>query len=215
MLQSDSQLTIAIVDDHPIVIEGLQKLLTTEFKGSEILEFSSGDEFISCLKETKVVIDIVLLDITLPGKKGTDLCAEIKYLKPSIRVLAFSNHDQRSIIMQMLQNGASGYLLKNASSTELVQGIREALQGQIVFSKEVRDVIAQSNGKTSATVRPLTKREKEILRMISQGKTSIEIGKELFVSPLTVETHRRNLMQKFNVKNVAELIKIASELQFL
>ena len=84
MLQSDSQLTIAIVDDHPIVIEGLQKLLTTEFKGSEILEFSSGDEFISCLKETKVVIDIVLLDITLPGKKGTDLCTEIKYLKSSI-----------------------------------------------------------------------------------------------------------------------------------
>jgi DNA-binding NarL/FixJ family response regulator len=169
----------------------------------------------SYVKETKVVIDIVLLDISMPGKKGTELCAEIKHLEPSIRILAFSNHNQRSIIMQMLQSGASGYLLKNTSSLELVQGIKEALHGQIVFSKEVREIIAKSNGNTLDTVKPLTKREKEILRMIAQGKTSNEIGKELFVSPLTVETHRRNLMQKFSVKNVAELIKIASELQFV
>jgi DNA-binding NarL/FixJ family response regulator len=215
MLQSESQLTIAIVDDHPIVIEGLQKLLTTEFEVSKILEFISGDEFISFLKETKALVDIVLLDISLPGKKGTELCAEIKQIEPSIRILAFSNHNQRSIIMQMLQSGANGYLLKNASSGELVQGIREALQGQIVFSKEVREIIAKSNGNKLDTVKPLTKREKEILRMIAQGKTSNEIGKELFVSPLTVETHRRNLMQKFSVKNVAELIKISSELQFV
>ncbi len=215
MLKSESQLTIAIVDDHPIVIEGLQKLLTTEFKDSKILEFTSGDEFVNYLKETKVGIDIVLLDISMPGKKGTELCTEIKHIEPSIRILAFSNHNQRSIIMQMLQNGASGYLLKNSSSVELVQGIREALHGQIVFSREVKEIITQPNGNTLDTIRPLTKREKEILRMIGHGKTSNEIGKELFVSPLTVETHRRNLMQKFNVKNVAELVKIASELQLL
>jgi DNA-binding NarL/FixJ family response regulator len=215
MLQSESQITIAIVDDHPIVIEGLKKLLTTEFKDSKILEFTSGDEFMSYLKEPKVFIDIMLLDITMPGKKGTELCSEIKHIEPSIRILAFSNHNQRSIIIQMLQSGASGYLLKNTSSLELVQGIKEALHGQIVFSREVREIIAQSSRSKLESVKPLTKREKEILRMIAQGKTSNEIGKELFVSPLTVETHRRNLMQKFNVKNVAELIKIASELQFV
>lgn len=215
MLRSENPLTIALVDDHPIVIEGLQKLLTCEFKNSKILEFTSGDELMSYLKKTKVAIDIMLLDITMPGKKGTELCSEIKQIEPSIRILAFSNHNQRSIIMQMLQSGASGYLLKNASSGELVHGIRGALHGQIVFSKEVREIIAQSNGNKSEAVKPLTKREKEILKMISDGKTSTEIGKELFVSTLTVETHRRNLMQKFDVKNVAELIKIASELQYL
>ena len=111
----------------------------------------------------------------------------------------------------MLQNGANGYLLKNASSSEIVSGIADALNGQIAFSKEVKEIIARPSAADLKKIPSLTKREKEILRMIADGKTSVQIGEELFVSPFTVDTHRRNLMQKFEVKNVAALIKIASE----
>jgi DNA-binding NarL/FixJ family response regulator len=209
------EITIAIVDDHPIVIEGLQKILASDFNVNDIKEFTSGNDFIHYLKENKAAIDIVLLDITLPDKSGIEICKEVKTLSPSTRVLAFSNHNERSIIMQMLHNGASGYLLKNSSSAELIVCINEALDGQITFSKEVKKIIAQPSLNELKTIPPLTKREKEILRMIADGKTSIEIADELFVSPLTIETHRRNLMQKFDMKNVAALIKIATQQQLI
>ena len=208
-------ITIAIVDDHPIVIEGLQKILANDFNINEVKEFTSGNDFVTYLKENKDIIDIVLLDITLSDKSGIEICKEVKTLSPSTRVLAFSNHNERSIIMQMLHNGASGYLLKNSSAAELIAGINEALDGQIVLSKEVKKIIAHPSVNELKTIPPLTKREKESLRMIADGKTSIEIAEELFVSPLTIETHRRNLMQKFDVKNVAALIKIATQQQLI
>lgn len=209
------EIIVAIVDDHPIVIEGLQKILASDFIICEVKEFTSGNDFINYLQENKDIIDIVLLDITLPDKSGIEICKEVKTLSPSTRVLAFSNHNERSIIMQMLHNGASGYLLKNSSSAELIACINEALDGQITFSKEVKKIIAQPSLNELITVPPLTKREKQILRMIADGKTSIKIADELFVSPLTIETHRRNLMQKFDVKNVAALIKIAVQRQLI
>jgi DNA-binding NarL/FixJ family response regulator len=211
MSSPKKEITIAIVDDHPIVIEGLQKILASDFNVNEVREFTSGNDFITYLKEHKAFIDVVLLDITLPDKSGIEICKEVKTLSPSTSVLAFSNHNERSIIMQMLHNGASGYLLKNSSSAELKACINEALDGQITFSKEVKKIIAHPSMNEFKTIPPLTKREKEILRMIADGKTSIEIAEELFVSPLTIETHRRNLMQKFDVKNVAALIKIATQ----
>jgi DNA-binding NarL/FixJ family response regulator len=209
------EITIAIVDDHPIVIEGLQKILASDLNVKEVKEFTSGNDFINYLKEHIALIDIVLLDITLPDKSGIEICKEVKTLSPNTRVLAFSNHNERSIIMQMLHNGASGYLLKNSSSAELKACINEALDGQITFSKEVKRIMAHPSINELKTIPPLTKREKEILRMIADGKTSIEIAEELFVSPLTIETHRRNLMQKFDVKNVAALIKIATQQQLI
>ncbi|NOT74969.1 MAG: response regulator transcription factor [Cyclobacteriaceae bacterium] len=211
----DKAIIIAIVEDHPIVAEGLQKILAREFSVTEFLQFTSGQEFIRVLKQPGQSIDLTFLDITLPEGSGIELCSEIKKITPGMPVLAFSNHNQRSIIMQMLQQGASGYLLKNASAEELIQCTRGALKGELTFSKEVRDIISMQSGSQWATVPRLTRREKEILRMIADGKTSNEIAAELFVSPLTIETHRRNLMQKFHSKNVAELIKMATEGQFL
>lgn len=113
--------------------------------------------------------------------------------------------------MQMLQNGASGYMLKNSMAAEVTDCIRQVLDGNIVFRKEVAVIMATSPQSGLATIPRLTKREKEILKMIAEGKTSTDIGSQLFVSPVTVETHRRNLMQKLEVKNVAALIKVAME----
>lgn len=207
MLQDKGMITLAIVDDHPIVIEGLLKLLDNKEYLRVAGYFTTGAGIIEFMKASPV--DIVLLDISLPDMNGMDLCKEIKILSPGTRVLILSNHSERSIIMQALQNGASGYLLKNASSAELTASIQEALSGQITFSKEVKEIIARPSANELKGIPQLTKREKEILHMISEGVTTAGIAEQLSLSPLTIETHRRNLLQKFEVKNVAALIKIA------
>lgn len=215
MLADKPNIHLAVVDDHPIVIEGLQKILPKAFSISEIKEFVTGLSFIHFLKENLLPIDVVLLDITLPDKNGIELCKEIKTLSPTTRVLAFSNHNERSIILEMLQSGASGYLLKNVSANELITCIKEALNNEITFSQEIKAILARTDVGALKPSPSLTRREKEILKMVAEGKTSIEIAKELFVSRLTVETHRRNLMQKFDAKNVAALMKLALELKLV
>ena len=207
MLQDKGTITLAIVDDHPIVIEGLIKLLDNKDSLRVAGSFTTGASFLDFMKTGQV--DIVLLDVSLPDINGMDLCKVIKMQYPTTRVLVLSNHSERSIIMQVLQNGASGYLLKNASSAELMACIQEALGGQIAFSKEVREIIARPSANELKGVPQLTRREKEILHLISEGVTTAGIAAQLSLSPLTIETHRRNLLQKFDVKNVAALIKIA------
>lgn len=206
MLHND-KIALAIADDHPVVIEGLQKLLENKEHIRIAGCFTTGAGIMDFLKTNRA--DIVLLDITLPDANGMDLCKEIKQISPSTCVLALSNHSERSIIMQMLQNGASGYLLKNASGDELMSCINEALSGQVTFSREVKEIIARPGLSELKQLPQLTRREKEILQLISDGKTTAGIAEELSLSPLTVETHRRNLLQKFEVKNVAALIKTA------
>jgi DNA-binding NarL/FixJ family response regulator len=206
---SINKATLAIVDDHLIVLEGLQKLLTG-IEGIEIAGcFTSGPDFISYVKTN--LVNVVLLDITLPDANGIELCKEIKKISPKTHVLALSNHSQRSMILQMLQNGATGYMLKNVSSEELINCINDALLGRITFSNAVKEIMAQPTMSELNNFPQLTKREKEILKMISNGQTTPVIAETLFLSPLTVETHRKNLLQKFQVKNVASLIKMAME----
>jgi len=125
--------------------------------------------------------------------------------------MAISNHTERSIIMQIIQNGASGYLLKNASVEELNQCMENAMRGDIAFSKEVIEIIAKPSLNDLKGSPKFTKREKQILQLIAQGKTTAQIADELFLSPLTVETHRQNMMQKLDVKNAIELINTATE----
>lgn len=211
MYQPEIPITIAIVDDHPVVIEGLQKIFLESFNIKEILQYNSGEDILSYLTSAIYNIDIILLDITLPGKSGIEICSEIKKNYPHCKVVGFSNHSQRSIVMQMLQNGASGYILKNSLANELTDCIKQVLDVNIAFSKEVAAIMSTASQSGFATIPRLTKREKEILKLIADGKTSTDIGSQLYVSSVTIETHRRNLMQKLEVKNVAALIKAAME----
>lgn len=202
-------ISLAIVDDHYMIIEGVKMLLKEEknikIKGC----FSNAATFESFLNGNK--IDIVLLDISLPDSSGIDLCKKIKLLAPKTKVLALSNHGERSIILRMIRNGANGYLLKNVSSKELLSCIMGAMDGNIVFSKEVSQTMANPNEDELKNIPRITKRESEILLLIASGNTTQEIADQLFVSPLTIETHRRNLMFKFDVKNAAELVMEASK----
>lgn len=200
--------TLAIVDDHPIVIEGLVKLLSKKKIFQIAGTFTNGDDFINFFRKTRV--DIVLLDIILPGVTGMDICSTIKKMSPDTVVLALSNHEERSAIMKMLENGASGYLLKNASIDELTNCIMEALNGQISFSTAIKEIISKPQI-NEPVVTKLTVREKEILKLIAAGITTARIAEMLFLSKFTVENHRKNLLQKLQVKNVAGLISTATK----
>lgn len=211
MLADKKKITIAIVDDHPIVLEGLQKVLMQAYDYVSTICFSTGGEFLNYIKKSGTGSDIVMVDITLPDINGIDLCREVKTLSPATCVLAFSNHNERSTIMRMLQNGASGYLLKNAGADEVVGCINDALDGQIALSREAKEIMAKPSARDLRVLPALTKREKEILKLVADGQTSAAIAGQLHVSPLTVETHRRNLMQKFNVKSMTAAVKVAME----
>lgn len=201
---------LVIVDDHPIVVQGLSALLQPEEDLYIAGTFTTGNAFLAFLKGAEQ-IDIVLLDITLPDINGVEVCKEIKKLSPDTKVLIISNHSERSIIMQMLQHGASGYLLKNASSEELVRCVHDVLAGRIALSAEVTAIMTRPLQNELKDIPHLTKREIQVLSMIAAGRTSASIADELCVSQFTVETHRRNLMQKFDASNTAALIKMAAE----
>lgn len=207
------KLFTAIVDDHPIVIEGLKTLLQHEENLQVVGGFCNGNDLLSYIRINRV--DLILLDITLPDINGMDLCQLIKKESVKTIILIISNHTERSIIMQTIQNGASGYLLKNSSLDELRHCIAEAVRGNICYSKEIVEIISRPSKNQLRGTPQVTRREKQILLLIADGKTSQVIAQELFLSPLTVDTHRRNLMQKFGVKNVAELVMAATQQQVL
>lgn len=200
---------LIIVDDHPIVVEGLRMLLS-QLKDIIIsASFNSGSDFLAYPELNK--INIVLLDIFLPDINGIDLCLKVKKLYPKITILAMSSQSERSIVTQIIKNGASGYLLKSATLEEFRECIQLALNGKLAFSNEVKEIVNKTTINDLKVIPRLTKREKEILILLSKGKSTQEISELLFLSFLTVQTHRRNLLNKFQVKNVVELLNYSSE----
>ena len=152
-----------------------------------------------------------MLDINLPDINGIKICLELKQKYPSLRILAISNYNERSMISKMIENGASGYLLKNADAKDLHQALDDIMDGRPFFSSDVVHKMFSETADAPAAPR-LTRREKEILSLIAAGQTSPAIAEALFISQHTVETHRRHIVQKFDVVNMTAVIKIAIEL---
>ncbi|WP_413512975.1 response regulator [Myroides odoratus] len=200
------KLILAIVDDHPMILEGIKSLLS--HANFQLFTFTKGTALLDFIQSNPV--DIVLLDIILSDGNGLDFCKSIKQQFPTLIVLGLSNQTERSIIFRFLENGANGYILKNADPEEILEGIEKAIQGDLILSKEVQEIILRSTP-LSFEIPKLTKREHQILQAIAQGDTSAVIAQNLFISLVTVETHRRNLLQKFKAKNMIELVKIATE----
>lgn len=195
---------IAIVDDHPIVLQGFKQLLDEQEHIHIVGVFEEVAGIVSFLKHNHV--DVLLLDISLPDGNGVTLCKEIKTKYPNTIILMISNRSERSVILEAISNGASGYVLKNASVQELIQCINNAFLGKTVYSQEILEILNKPISKEFDKVPNLTKREKEILKLLIEGKTSVKIAEELFLSPFTVDTHRKNILHKFQSKNVVELI---------
>ena len=213
-MYTNKTVSVIIIDDHPVVLEGFNSLLRN-VEGVVVDGcFTRAAEGLAYLSQHPV--DILLLDINLPDRHGIELCAEIRKLYPATRIIIISNHSERGMITRLLQEGAAGYLLKNASASELAQCIRDALAGKLVLSEDVQAILARlPDREPEAGIPRLTRREKEILKMIAGGNTTAEMATQLFLSPFTVETHRRNLMQKFGVGNAPALIRMATELRLI
>ncbi len=202
-----NKINLAIVDDHPMILEGLKSLLEKNTK-FHVFSFTKGAAVIDFIQENK--IDVVLLDIVLSDGNGLDVCKIIKQKVPKAIIIALSNQAERSIIFRFLENGGNGYILKNADAQEIIQCIAKAMNGDLALSKEIQEIMLRTKV-TNFELPRLTKREKQILQAIAKGSTSAEIAEQLFISVITVETHRRNLLQKFKAKNMIELVKIATE----
>ena len=199
-------MNIFIVDDHFMIIEGIRSLLINEPLVNIIGHASSASSCMAFLK--KQLPDIILMDINLPDKSGIDLCKEVKQNYPSVLILGLSTFNQESFISKMIENGASGYILKNAGKKELIEALETVNSGKTFLSNEATKILRKAE-KSKLPV--LTRREKEVITLIAEGLTNAEIANKLFISASTVDTHRTNLLEKFEVKNTAALIKIAVE----
>jgi DNA-binding NarL/FixJ family response regulator len=200
---------VFIVDDHYMVIEGIRSLLQHE-KGIEWMGHATNAA--SCLSFLQHQLpDVILMDISMPDKSGIDLCKEVKEKYSSVFIVGLSTFNQQSFIQKMMDNGASGYVLKNATQEELMEAIELVAKGKTYLSDEVAQVLRRQDDANIV----LTRREKEVLELIAAGMTNNEIGEKLFISPSTVDTHRKNLLAKFEAKNTASLIHIASQMQFI
>ena len=194
---------VFIVDDHFMVIEGIRNLLYTESSiewiGYAMTAKNALDFLQSC------VVDIILLDINLPDKSGVDLCADIKKRFPNVKIIGLSTFNQLSFIENMIRNGASGYLLKNATKEEIIKAISVVMDGKSYYSNEVEDLLVSRNEAFPG----ITRRESEVLELIALGMTNTEIAEKIFVSVSTVDSHRKNLILKLEAKNTADLVRIA------
>ncbi|WP_114790516.1 response regulator transcription factor [Niabella yanshanensis] len=203
------QINLFIVDDHYMIIEGIQSLLVQEKDISWMGHATSAASCLAFLKNNQP--DVILMDINLPDKTGIDLCKEVKSLYHSIFIIGLSTFNQHSFISKMMDNGASGYILKNATRPELVEAIHTVIKGKLFFSNEAALALQQSPDINII----LTRREKEVLELIANGLTNNEIAEQLYISITTVDTHRKNLLSKFDSRNVASLVRKASQLNFI
>ncbi len=203
------KITVFIVDDHYMVIEGIRSLLQNE----PAIEWSGhATNASSCMAFLqRHQPQVILMDISLPDVNGIDLCREVKEKYPQVMILGLSTFNQFSYIEKMMANGASGYAIKNAGKQELLNAISAVAAGKTWLSEDVSKTLRKSADQGIL----LTRREKEILGLIAEGKTNTEIATELFISVNTVDTHRKNLLAKFDCKNIAMLVKRAMELELL
>lgn len=194
---------VFIVDDHYMVIEGIRSLLQNEKDIEWMGHAMNAASCLAFLKQQQP--DIILMDVNLPDLSGIELCKEVRQLFPSVFVLGLSTFNQRPVIQNMIDNGASGYILKNATKEELLEAIGTVMKGRSFLSFDAALSVKDPIDKAPM----ITRREKEILQLISEGLTNAEIGEKLFISIPTVNTHRKSLLEKFGAKNTAALVSKA------
>lgn len=214
-------LNLLIVDDHHVLADGLKALLCKEADLHVAHHASTGQEALAILAQRQD-FHVILLDISLPDWDGVALCQRMLQDFPALPIIALTMHHEPGIISRMIQAGAHGYLLKNTGREELVEAIRRVHAGHTYYSRDVTHRLLahmrpQQDGPPTATpqVPKITRREKEVLRLIVAEYTTEEIAEQLFISASTVISHRKSLLRKLNAKNAAGLVKAAYELALL
>lgn len=211
-----SKIKIIIADDHPVFADGLKSLLADEETVEVVGVAHNGQELIELVKTIKV--DVVISDINMPIMDGVESTIHIKKNFPNVKVLAFTMHSEYKYIEKMLKAGASGYILKNAARDEFTTAIYKIFRGENYISSEATSIMMSKFAGTSVPSRSfngsesdvhITQRELEVIKYIVKGFTSTQIAEKLFISIRTVETHRKNVLQKLKLHNSASLVKYA------
>lgn len=203
---------IILADDHKIMREGLKALLEKQQDIEVVAEADNGLEVIRLTKKIKP--DIVIMDIGMPELNGIEATRQIAADVPGVKVIALSMHSDKRFVIEMLKVGASGYLLKDSASEELTSAIRAVAANKPYLSPKITDVVIKDYLSTLSKTEPsaftvLTAREREVLQLLSEGKTTKQIAFALNVSVKTIETHRQQMMEKLNLRSIAELTKYA------
>ena len=198
-------ISIILVEDHSMVTEGIRAFISAEADLNWLTACDSGERLMQVLQMQQA--DVILMDINLPDITGIDLCKKVKTKYPFIHILALSINNQPGIIRKMIASGASGYVLKDAGKHEIVDAIKAVKKGKIYYGRSVSEVLRKPQ--LTEGLPPLTRREKEVLELISDGYTNQEIAGALFVDVTTIDFHRKNMLSKYKVKNTAALVKVA------
>jgi two-component system, NarL family, invasion response regulator UvrY len=198
---------VLITDDHPVVRRGIRQILEEDEGIRLIDEASDGKELIE--KMIKQEYDVILLDISLPGRSGLDLITQIKKIRQKTAVLILSIHSEEMYAIQALRNGASGYLTKMSAPEELITAIRKVSEGDRYITGSLAEKMTSDflNGVKKPLKELLSARELEVLKLIADGKTVAQIASELSLSPKTISTYRSRLLEKLNLKTTADLIR--------
>jgi len=215
-----SRIKILVVDDHQLIVNGIKAMLEPIEDFIIIGAANNGNEAIS--KAGDLNPDVIIMDISMPGLSGIEASKIIVKNNPEIKILALTQHEDSEYVLQMLNAGAFGYLLKNSRKDEFIDAIISVSKGEKYFSKKISNLLISNmlqEKKTDLTVNEkkitLTKREREITKKIAEELSSQQIADELGISLRTVETHRRNIMQKLNVKSAVSLFRYAVQNQFI
>lgn len=213
-------INVLIADDHTMFVDGIESILGGEPDFFVVGKSHDGPSVLSFLEHHKV--DIILLDINLPGLSGIEVCKHINAHHKDVKVLAISMFNEESIVTELLNNGGKGYVLKNTGRAELLTAIRTVADGESYFSKEVTETIMKSlmnqrksSNNSEAFFPKLSRREKEVLKLIAEEYTTQEIADSLYISLKTVESHRSSLLSKLNARNSVGLVRTAIENGFL
>ena len=205
-------ITVAIAEDHQSLIDGVQLLLKYEDDISIVGKANDGEELLAIVRRKQP--KVVLMDIRMPKIDGIAATNIIKKEFPSIKVIAFSMFDQEDAIKQMIDAGASGYLLKNSPLEEVLTAIQQVAQGDTYFDAAIDPSLLSKDAKPQEKKQVLSKSEREILKLIGQGKTSSEIAAIRFNSVSTIETHRKNIIRKLGLQGKGELLRYAIEKKY-
>lgn len=206
-MSKTAPIRVVIVDDHPLAQSGMRNFIESFGDFELVAAASTGEEAIACCE--RVQPDIVLLDMLMPGVDGVTTTKAIKQRWPHIQVLALTSSQDSDLVARALQAGAIGYLLKNVSALDLAQAIRAAIAGRSVISPEATAALAQSIRESKGLGSDLTEREREVLQLVAQGLSNMEVGQRLSISRSTVKYHLASIFSKLEVSGRQEAIAFA------
>lgn len=201
---------VILADDHTLVRDGIRRILEGDPGFVVVDEAADGLSAVEAVKRTDA--DVLVLDLTMPGRDGLDVLGDARLAKPDLRIIVLTMHAGREYVMRAMQEGANGYLLKDSAVQDLVSAVRSVVAGGSYFSPAIQQQMAEvlrGGARDPQGVAALTDRERDVLRLLVRGLSSKEIGASLDISTRTVETHRANLMRKLGVKSVALLTQLA------